>query len=361
MPGFSFYKTFVRPILFFYSDRIRKDSECAHDLASYFFKYQLPWKLASQYFKIGSERLKVKLGGKVEMDGIFSYGAGLDKNFKWLGLAEIFSYLNPGTFLPYANMGHLRPRCVRMVEEEAMCNRMGFPFEDPKDVLQRTENYDNNTPICASVSVKPLDAGDQSPAIGQLVELVGKLVECPSVKMFEFNYSSPNTAGLQVFLEKDTFEYLCDRLNEVVRDDILKFLKLPPYVEEKGRERTMDIIDFWAENNGNGVVISNTLPNKNPRFLKGSGGMSGRPLYPIMLSNLKDIREQFKGIIITACGGIWPENVPEVLQYADSIQFFTTLIYEGIGVVRTFRKQTLKYLDEHGYNSLRDLEGHHYR
>lgn len=361
MTGFSFYKTFIRPLLFFYSDKIKKDPEAAHDIAQLFFKYEYPWKLISPYFKIGSDRLRVKLGGKVEMDGIFSYGAGLDKNFKMPGWAEILSYLDLGTFLPETHEGWNRPRTARDVENEAFYNRMGFPFEDREGTINRLGKYNNDTPICASVSVRPLDEDNQSPAIKQLLSLVNRLVEFPSIKMFEFNFSSPNTSGLQVFLERGTFEHISRGLDEVVSDDTLKFLKLPPYTEEKGRERTLNIVDRWISNGGDGVTLVNTLPNKNPKILGGRGGVSGRPLYPIMLQNLRDVREQFKDIIINACGGIWPENVSEVLIYADTIQFLTTLFYEGPGVLRAFRKQTLKYLDDYGYNSLSDLEGHHYR
>jgi len=361
LTGFSFYKTFIRPLLFFYSEKIKKDPEVAHDIAGRLYWYEFPWKLFSPYFKIGSERLIIKLGGKVEMDGIFSYGAGLDKDFKWLGLSQIFSYLNPGTFLPDAWPGHDRPRSFRDVENEALYNRMGFPFEGPEKVIPRLKRYNSDAPISASVSVRPLDSNTQSPAINQLINLVNRLSELPTIKIFEFNFSSPNTAGLQVFMEHGTFEYVCTELDEVVPDNTLKVLKLPPYTEEKGRKRTLDIIDRWVKNGGDGVTLVNTLPNTDSRFLNGLGGMSGRPLYPIMLNNLKDVRGQFKNIIINACGGIWPENVSEVLNYADTIQFLTTLLYEGPGVVRTFRKQTLNHLDDYGYNSLRDLGGHHYR
>ena len=92
------------------------------------------------------------------------------------------------------------------------------------------------------------------------------------------------------------------------------------------------------------VTVSNSWPVRNSRLAVGSGGLSGRVVFPDTLRMVADIKAIIgDSMAINACGGIFSGlDAFKVLQAgATTVQLLTSLIYRGPGVARSINEQLL--------------------
>ena len=121
----NLYQDIVRPALF------TLDAERAHGIVSGAAKHLQRSEVArsmlrSQYL-VDDPRLAVSVGG-VNWRNPVGLAAGFDKTgalppfFEALG----FGCIEIGTFTQHAQLGNPTPRLFRILEDEALVNRMGF-------------------------------------------------------------------------------------------------------------------------------------------------------------------------------------------------------------------------------------------
>lgn len=363
------YHNLLRPALF------SMDEERAHKLVLSILGNELPLMPLRGYFDVGKGRLSLTLNGKVKLDGPIGLAAGFDKDADALsGLSYVFDYLTFGTILPYRWPGNPettteRPgsrRVARLPEERSLMNCQGFPSKGPEHVLYRLFFYTSGTPLSASLAVRPPDKS-KGEDMGSVLKEFGDLVNSIHVsarrviRMAEYNFASPNTDCLAVFLEPGPFKEVAAiamREQDQKRAPLLNLLKLPPHHTDEEMARNMHAVEIWVASGGDGITITNTDKIRDARLSMGSGGKSGAPIYPTMLSNLDDYRKAFgQNIIINATGGIFAGNVPEVIldHGADTVQAFTPLIYDGIGHVRDSKIALLKEMDRRGIQTLEEV------
>ncbi|MDE1856961.1 MAG: hypothetical protein KGH98_02645 [Candidatus Micrarchaeota archaeon] len=387
--GSSFYRHVVKPYYF------SKDPEEAHESAKRFLRNEYPAKLMSGYFDYGKDRLSVNLGGTVKLDGPVGLAAGFDKNGEMLnGLGSIMDYITVGTMLPYRWEGNPKTkqvlqttvgfsgsewagnrqlnveinkietgsRVVRMEKERAINNCLGFPFAGPEVAFQNLERYSYRVPLNASIAVRPTDDPLHAQERDQLTALIGTLSYFvgTSIRMVEVNFASPNTKGLAVFFNGDVFDDMARCvLDNPGLDGCLFFLKMPPHTDEQTRERNLRVAARWMELGGDGITAINTLRTEDQRLSMGVGGKSGKPIYPILKGNLKDYNDNIgnRKPIINAAGGIWPENVPELMieHRVNTVQLFTSIMYEGFAVVRDAKAALLRAMDSYGIDRLEQI------
>ncbi len=351
------YKEIARPALFRYCD-----PEYAHGVVGPLLRKPFPSRVMSSYLDYGKDRLSIELRGKVRIPGPIGLAAGFDKDAEMLkGLAHIFDYLTVGTFLPFPWPGNPERkdgnprtgRIVRLEDEESMLNCLGFPFGGPGKAIANVAAYTGRVPISVSVAIRPpADGESMDRVIGRFEALVSSVADL-KVSMIEPNFASPNTKGLAVFFEPELFNTLAQIVTQHRGlADSVKLLKMPPHTEHETRRRNLNVAEAWIEHGGDGITAINTLPTEDRRLSVGKGGKSGRAIYELMLSNIDDYRNHLgPDPVINACGGIWPENVPDVLlrHKADTVQVLTSFIYEGPGSVRDAKKALIKALDDRGY------------
>ena len=111
----------------------------------------------------------------------------------------------------------------------------------------------------------------------------------------------------------------------------------------------MRIIQTCLEGSIDGLTVSNTTPIFSNNLQSKSGGLSGQPIFENMLEMIRDIKDEVGSKIdINACGGISSgKDVLEAIKAgAKTTQIYTSLIYEGPGIVKTINQELLSLLKE---------------
>ena len=124
--------SFLRPYIF------NLDPEKAHKLAISSLKYNL---LPESLFKVENEEiLSINLFGKSIKNPI-GLAAGFDKSAEvYNQMFKIgFGFVEVGTVTPQKQYGNPKPRVFRLVEDQALINRLGFNNDGLEKVSERLE------------------------------------------------------------------------------------------------------------------------------------------------------------------------------------------------------------------------------
>jgi dihydroorotate dehydrogenase len=265
--------------------------------------------------------------------------AGYDKDAIALrGLACLgFGHLEVGTVTPRPQAGSARPRLFRLEQEQALVNRLGFPSRGATDVARTL--LDNRPPgVVVGVNLgknaeTPLEAAWED-YLG-LVETFGPLADYLTI-----NVSSPNTPGLRRLQGRDRLEDLLTlvrgRLEKTTGRRLPLLVKLAPDLSPRELEEALGACLGRAD----GVIAVNTTvarPGLRSKSGGEHGGLSGRPLFPLALEQVRRIARWNDGrLVIVGCGGISsPEDVRAMLDAgAQLVQVYTALVYQGPRLVR---------------------------
>ncbi len=276
------------------------------------------------------------------------FAAGFDKNGDYYNVLNNFGFgfVEIGSVTPEPQPGNPRPRIFRLVEDDAVINRMGINNNGVKYTVGRLQK---NPPklivggnIAKNTKTPNEDAGkDYEKAFSLLYDYVD---------YFVVNVSCPNVKDLTDLQNLEATADIIDRLLALRRyfDDYRPILmKISPDIS---REHLDSLLDLMLISGIDGVVATNTTRSRDglttdPEKLAaiGNGGLSGAPLYEKSLETIRHIHEYTKGILpIIGVGGIMtPEQAKAMLDAGASlIQIYTGYIYNGPGYV----KKILKYL-----------------
>ena len=175
----------------------------------------------------------------------------------------------------------------------------------------------------------------------------------PLCDAIELNISSPNTRGIRVFQEPQSFRDLLSAVNAQRSKPL--FVKIPPYTDGEGRERVLALARIAVEQGVSGITAANTRPVEAPRLAMGQGGLSGRVLLEDTLRIVADVRSEVgSDVAIHACGGIsTTDDAFRALKTgADTVQLLTGLIYRGPGVAGAINRGLVKCMERHAAASL---------
>lgn len=270
----------------------------------------------------------------INLDSYISLAAGFDKNCSMLNSLDKlgFGYIVGGTITLNPRPGNLKPRIKRYVSEKSMINALGFPNDGLAKIVENLKKYNLKTPLVLSIS------GDSNEEIIYLYETLKDY--CSG---FEINISSPNTEKLKFFHNINNLSELLAGINKVKNKPYM--LKIPRFEnlgDTNQSDQFIQFINTAINHNADGVVLCNTLPSLDEELKIGKGGLSGKLLYSNTENTLKIINELFDNKIdIVASGGVSNSNeVSKLLSLgAKSVQIWTSLIYEGPGLVKKLNKE----------------------
>jgi dihydroorotate dehydrogenase len=264
--------------------------------------------------------------------------AGYDKDaLAYRGLACLgFGHLELGTVTPRPQMGNPKPRLYRLVEDEALINRMGFPSQGAQQVAQRLRRRHSGRMVLGmnlGINKDTLleSAAEDYVALMQLFS--------PLVDYLTINISSPNTPGLRDLQRREYLRSLLARLQPHRQIPLL--VKLSP---DLGEAELEDAIQVIVDQGLDGVIATNTTlarPDLHSLHATESGGLSGAPLAARGRSCVARIHALTKGQLpIIAAGGIMSGDEARAALDAGAslVQLFTGLIYRGPGLVRNILK-----------------------
>lgn len=139
--------------------------------------------------------------------------AGFDKDgLAWRGLACLgFGHLELGTVTPRPQSGNPLPRVFRLVEDQAIINRMGFPSRGA-EFLARQLRGKRPAGVVIGVNIGKNRQTPLEEAVQDYLYLFQ--VFAPLCDYLAINVSSPNTPGLRQLQQRQMLEALLTPLAE---------------------------------------------------------------------------------------------------------------------------------------------------
>jgi len=270
--------------------------------------------------------------------------AGYDKDGVAVrGLAALgFGHIEVGTITPRPQPGNPKPRVFRLVEDEAVINRMGFPGQG----MDFAASHLRRSPL-ARLGIN-LGKNKDTPleqAAQDYLTLLRKF--SGQADYLTVNISSPNTVGLRRLQGRALLESLlsalaAERTRLPVNPPLL--VKLAPDLDD---DELDDALAAITAQGMDGIIVSNTTLRReglrSPRQSE-SGGLSGRPLTALADAILQKVVNRLQGRLpVVAVGGILtPEDAQRKLDLgAALLQIYTGLVYAGPGLPRRIA-QSLK-------------------
>lgn len=266
--------------------------------------------------------------------------AGFDKNAvalnQWKNLG--FGFVEVGTVTRHAQPGNPKPRLFRLIEDQAIINRMGFNNEGADVMARRFEKADPGIPVGINLGKSKItelsDAPEDYAYSFKLLKDHGDY--------FVVNVSSPNTPGLRELQDADHLTRILWRLREIDTSKPL-FVKIAPDLTEEAVDSVVQVArDFSLT----GIVATNTTTTRPNLKIDPNqeGGLSGAPLKPLADQTLQWLQAR-KGedLTLIGVGGIsTPQDAQQKFQNgADLIQIYTAWIYKGPDFIPTLVKSLL--------------------
>lgn len=304
------------------------DAEAAHGLSIKALRCGLPVGGRARR----DPRLQIKVAG-LELPNPLGMAAGYDKNGEvpdaLLGLG--FGFAEIGTVTPLPQAGNPKPRIFRLVEDDAVINRLGFNNEGHDACEKRLMARAGKAGI---VGVNIGANKDSTNRIGDYVRGVKRFARHASY--LTVNISSPNTPGLRNMQAR---EQLAELLASVMiaraeaGQPVPLFLKIAPDLHEAELE---DIAAEVTDKGIDGVIVSNTTITRpvlrSPAHTGETGGLSGKPLFErstAVLARMRKLLGPQRAII--GVGGVDSTEtaLEKIRAGADLVQLYTGMIYAG--------------------------------
>ncbi len=272
--------------------------------------------------------------------------AGYDKDgLGWRGLAALgFGHIEVGTVTLRPQPGNPKPRVFRLVEDQAVINRMGFPGQGAEVVARRLRRRRVGQPGQVVLGVNlgknkdtPLEAAAEDYL--QLMDVFAPLADYLAI-----NISSPNTVGLRRLQARQALEALLtplaarrQALAGALGRRVPLLVKLAPDLAPAELEDALGVIQQAGMD---GVIATNTTLSREGLHAARAGeagGLSGVPLTARSLAMLRQIVTATQGRLpVVSVGGIMtPQDARERLAAgATLVQVYTGLVYAGPGLVK---------------------------
>ncbi len=331
------YKGLIRPLLFL------MNAEQAHHFTFKTLKvlFQIPGVKAITSLFFGSLKGREKQVMGLHFKNPVGLAAGFDKDAKLYNELSAFGFgfIEVGTLTPEPQDGNPKPRLFRIVEDEAVINRMGFNNGGLDAAALRLAKQKTDIIIGGNIGKNKVTPNDV--ATSDYIKGVEALHDV--VDYFVVNVSSPNTPNLRELQEKEPLKALLKEVkakNEELGAKPL-MLKIAPDLTNGQLD---DIVGIVNELKLSGIVATNTTisraglkASQEKVAAMGAGGLSGKILRERSTEVVRYLRNKLSAdIAIVAVGGIFTgKDAKEKLDAgADLVQVWTGFLYEGPAMVR---------------------------
>ena len=342
----------LRPLIF------KIDPERAHNLAIQSLKFNLVSNVFDE--NKNDPIFKTKIFDN-EIDNPIGMAAGFDKN------AEVYNPLfrlgfgfveEVGTITPLKQYGNSKPRVFRLVEDEALINRLGFNNHGAEVVLDRIKL--NNKLGLLGINVGPNK--DSNNRMNDY--LIGLKTFHQVADYITINISSPNTENLRNFHEEtklqELLKFIIKEKNDL-KSKVPIAVKISPDIDENQIDLISEIL---LENEIKAIIISNTSESSRDllsdiqRHQK--GGLSGKPIEKKSNILINKFYKLLKGKIkIIGVGGVDSGQAAydKFLAGADFVQLYTGMVFKGPNIVGIIKKDLKELLIRDGVKNYTEIVG----
>ena len=333
------------------------DPETAHNLAIKSLKLNLTPSLMDE--NKDNPMFKSTLFGK-EIDNPIGMAAGFDKNAEvYNSLFKLgFGFVEVGTVTPLEQYGNPKPRVFRLVEDEALINRLGFNNLGSKNVSNRIR-------LNSKKGLLGINIGPNKDSDDRLNDyLVGLRAFHDIADYITINISSPNTENLRNFHDEKKFDKLMNSIEEEkikLKSKIPIVVKISPDILE---DQISMISKILLDHKVSAIIVSNTTAQNREKLnniLKHQkGGLSGKPLEEEANKLIRKFYKLLKGKIeIIGVGGVdsGKSAHKKFLAGASYIQLYTGMVFQGPNIVGKIKKELKEILKADGIKNFREIIG----
>ena len=333
------------------------DPELAHNLAI----KSLKLNLATNIFDDNTDDpiFQSTLFGK-NIDNPIGMAAGFDKNAEvYNQLFKLgFGFVEVGTITPLGQYGNPKPRVFRLVEDQALINRLGFNNLGAEDVNYRIRS---NLPK----KLLGINIGPNKDTKDRLSDyLIGFRTFHDIADYITINISSPNTENLRNFHDEDKFKELINSIEEEkikLKSKTPIVVKISPDILDNQINTISEILLKYKVS---AIIVSNTTESSRENLqniLKNQkGGLSGKPLEEKSNRLIAKFYNLLKGKIeIIGVGGVdsGKSAYEKFLAGASYVQLYTGMVFQGPNIVANIKKELKELLINEGVNNFREIIG----
>ena len=333
------------------------DPELAHNLAI----KSLKLNLATNIFDDNTDDpiFQSTLFGK-NIDNPIGMAAGFDKNAEvYNQLFKLgFGFVEVGTITPLGQYGNPKPRVFRLVEDQALINRLGFNNLGAENVNYRIRS--NLPKKLLGINIGPNK--DTKDRLGDY--LIGFRTFHDIADYITINISSPNTENLRNFHDEEKFKELINSIEEEkikLKSKTPIVVKISPDILDNQINTISEILLKYKVS---AIIVSNTTENSRENLqsiLKHQkGGLSGKPLEEKSNRLIAKFYNLLKGKIeIIGVGGVdsGKSAYEKFLAGASYVQLYTGMVFQGPNIVANIKKELKELLINEGVNNFREIIG----
>jgi dihydroorotate dehydrogenase len=333
------------------------DPETAHNLAIKSLKFNFVPNVLE--VDKNNPLFKTKLFNK-DLENPIGMAAGFDKNAEvYNSLFKLgFGFVEVGTITPLKQYGNPKPRVFRLVEDEALINRLGFNNLGSKNVVDRIKS--NKQTGLLGINIGPNKDSDNR---------LEDYLHC--FKIFQdvadyitINISSPNTEDLRSFHDQTKLNQLLesiDKEKKYLGSKIPIAVKISPDIDDQEIKKITEVL---LSNNIGAVIVSNTSDSSRDSLNNiqkhQKGGLSGKPIEEKSTKLISKFYKLLNGKIkIIGCGGVdsGKSAYEKFLAGANYVQLYTGMVFRGPNVVNMIKKELKELLIVDGVKNFAEIIG----
>jgi len=333
------------------------DPEKAHFLAIKSLKFNLVPNVFDE--NKNDPMFQTKIFDK-DLDNPIGMAAGFDKNAEvYNSLFKLgFGFVEVGTITPLKQYGNPKPRVFRLVEDEALINRLGFNNQGAEIVKERIKR--NKKLGLLGINVGPNK--DSSDRLNDY--LIGLKTFYDDADYITINISSPNTENLRTFHEGDKLQDLLKSIEEErknLKSNIPIAVKVSPDISE---DQVNQISGILLEHEIKAIIVSNTSEATRDKLSNiqrhQKGGLSGKPIEKKSNVLINKFYKLLKGKIkIIGVGGVDSGQAAydKFLAGADLVQLYTGMVFKGPNIAGIIKKDLKELLIRDGVKNYTEIIG----
>lgn len=333
------------------------DPEIAHNLAIKSLKFNFVPNVLD--VDKNNPLFKTKLFNK-DLENPIGMAAGFDKNAEvYNSLFKLgFGFVEVGTVTPFKQYGNPKPRVFRLVEDEALINRLGFNNLGSKNVVDRIKTN-------KQIGLLGINIGPNKDSDNRLEDYLHCFKTFLNVADYiTINISSPNTEDLRSFHDQKKLNQLLDNIAKEKKNLGSKIpiaVKISPDIDDQEIKKITEVL---LNNNIEAIIISNTSDssrdslNNIQRHQK--GGLSGKPIEEKSTNLINKFYKLLNGKIkIIGCGGVdsGKSAYEKFLAGANYVQLYTGMVFRGPNIVNMIKKELKELLIVDGVKNFAEIIG----
>lgn len=279
--------------------------------------------------------------------------AGFDKNAAGVRALALlgFGHIEVGTITAHAQPGNPRPRLFRLLDHDAILNRMGFNNAGARAAAlnlrlarARVARMPESRRPVIGVNIGKTKVVDAARAAADYRDSARILA--PLADYLVINVSSPNTPGLRDLQTAAALEPIVTAVQEAAAEAVAHprstlghvplLIKIAPDLDDAD---VLAVADLALELGVDGIITTNTTIDRgvltgrdHDRALEEAGGISGTPLAERSFEVLRLVKRRVGDrLAVVSVGGITDARDvrARLAAGADLVQVYSGMIYGG--------------------------------